>query len=87
MSYILKKFRAARTILLSNTKKNKLDIASPLGGDVEEIGHFQSGKIRSHGTIFFASSLVSDVAKISHFEMRSIPSHGSIFCITSWGRC
>ena len=25
----------------------------PLGGDVEEIGHFQRGKLRSHGTIFF----------------------------------
>ena len=41
-----------------------LDSASPLGGDVEEIGHFQSGKIRPHGSSFFASPLGGDVAKI-----------------------
>ena len=29
----------------------------PLGGDVEEIGNFQTRKIRSHGTIFLASPL------------------------------
>ena len=29
----------------------------PLGGDVEEIGNFQSGKLRSHGTIVFTSLL------------------------------
>ena len=27
-------------------------LVSPLGGGVEEIGDFQDGKIRSHGTIF-----------------------------------
>ena len=30
----------------------------PLGGDVEEIGHFQKRKLRSHGTIFFTSLLI-----------------------------
>ena len=28
-------------------------LASPLGGDVEEIGNFQDRKIRFHGTMFF----------------------------------
>ena len=30
-------------------------LASPLGGDVEEICNFQARKIRSHGTIFLAT--------------------------------
>ena len=47
----------------------KLDIASPRGGDIEEICHFQRKKIRSHGSIFFlASPLGSDVEKISDFQ-------------------
>ena len=41
---ILKYFRAARAINNTIHKKSQLDIASPLGGDVEEIGHFQKGK-------------------------------------------
>ena len=44
-----------------------LDIASPLGGDVEEIGNFQDGEIRSHGTTFFASPLGGDVEEIGNF--------------------
>ena len=42
-----------------------LDIASPLGDDVEKFGHFQSRKIRSHGTIF-ASPLGSDVDELRY---------------------
>ena len=46
-------------------RKNELDIASPLGGDVEEIGNFQGGKIRSHGSNFLASPLGGDVEEIT----------------------
>ena len=39
-----------------------------LGGDVEEIGNFQEGKIRSHGSIFLASPLGGDVEKIGDLK-------------------
>ena len=45
----------------------------PLGGDVEEIGHFQRGKLRSHGTIFFTSLLIlcgGDLEEMIDFQRR-----------------
>ena len=42
---ILKYFHAARAINNTIHKKSQLDIASPLGGDVEEIGYFDGRKI------------------------------------------
>ena len=44
-----------------------LDIASPLGGDVEKIGNFQSGKSRSHGTIFLYHLLGAMMRKLTIF--------------------
>ena len=49
--------------------------ASPLKGDVEKIGEFQEGKIRSHGSFFLASPLGGDVEKISDFRKGKIRSH------------
>ena len=46
-------------------------LASPLGGDVEKIGHFRSRKKRSHGSILLASPLGGDVEKIGDFQNRS----------------
>ena len=43
-------------------------LASPLGGDVEKIGDFQAGRIRSHGSIFLASPLGGDVGEIGDFQ-------------------
>ena len=45
-----------------------LDIASPLGGDVEEIGHVQKGKIRSHGSFFLHHLLGAMLRKVAIFE-------------------
>ena len=42
--------------------------SSPLGDDVEKIGHFQRGESRSHGSNVFASPLGGDVEKIDHFQ-------------------
>lgn len=53
-----------------------LNISSPLGGDVEEIGHFQNRKLRSYGTFFFASPLA--IEKNGKFQLRELRSHGSI---------
>ena len=42
----------------------------PLGGDVEEICHFQMERLRSHGTIFFTSLLilfVGDLEEMIYF--------------------
>ena len=49
------------------------------GGDVEKLGHFQTGKRRSHDSIFFASPLGGDVEKRGHFQSGKSRSHGSIF--------
>ena len=43
------------------------------GGDVEEIGHFQIEKLRSHGTIFFTSLLIlceGDLDEMIDFQKR-----------------
>ena len=47
----------------------------PLGGDVEEIGHFQIEKLRSHGTIFFTSLLIlfgGDLDEMIDFRSRKM---------------
>ena len=60
-------------------------LASPHGGDVEEIGNFQERKIRSHGTIFshgrnfLASLFGGDVEEIDNFQERKTRSHGTFF--------
>ena len=54
-------------------------MASPLGGDVEEIGNFRRRKIRSHGSIFFCITSWGDNEKIGEFQEREIRSHGSFF--------
>ena len=57
-------------------------LASPLGGDVEEIGYVHERTIRSLGSNFLASPLGGDVEKISDlaiFKNGKIRSHGSIF--------
>ena len=54
-------------------------LASPLKGDVEKIGEFQEGKIRSHGSFFLASPLGGDVEKIGNFQERKIRSHWYFF--------
>ena len=45
----------------------------PLGGDVEGIGNFQRGKLRSHGTIVFTSLLIlcgGDLEEMIDFQRR-----------------
>ena len=51
--------------------KNELDITSPLGGVVEEIGHFQRGmlSIRSHGSFFWHHLLGAMLRKLAIFKM------------------
>ena len=41
----------------------------PLGGDVEEIGHFQSGQYTFTWYIFFASPPGGDVKKMGDFQV------------------
>ena len=65
--------------------KNKLDIASPLGGDVEEFGHFQRLKLRPHVTScynFLASPLEGDVEKICHFQEILLVRYSGL-----WSKC
>ena len=45
-----------------------LDIASPLGGDVEKIGHFQKKKNTFTWKHFFASLLGGDVETQTFFD-------------------
>ena len=52
-----------------------------LGGDVEKVGDFQGGNIRSHGIFFLASRIGGDVEKIGDFQKRKRRSHGTI----CWG--
>ena len=50
----------------------KLDIASPRGGDIEEICHFQRKKIRSHGSIFFLHHLLGAMLrKLAIFKVEN----------------
>ena len=54
----------------------------PLGDDVEEIGNFQRGKLRSHWTIFFTSLLIlcgGDLDEMIDFKRKKMAWHGSIF--------
>ena len=53
---------------MRNIRSHGSIFASPLGGDVEKIGHFQWRNIRSHGSIFLASPLRGDVEKIEYFQ-------------------
>ena len=47
-----------------------LGIASPLGGDVEKICHFQSWAKRSHGSILLATPIGGDVERIGDFQSK-----------------
>ena len=54
----------------------------PSGGDVEEIGHFQIEKLRSHGTIFFTSLLIlfgGDLDEMMDFQRGKMALQGPFF--------
>ena len=53
----------------------------PSGGDVEEIGHFQIEKLRSHGNIFhiIANFVWGDLDEMIDFQRRTMAFQGPFF--------
>ena len=70
-SCILKHFPRCARHSFKQYIKNELDITSPLGGVVEEIGHFQRRmlSIRSHGSFFWHHLLGAMLRKLAIFKV------------------